>query len=135
LTDKAAKDITSLLDSERELWLDAFIMELTQPITDEEILVAALRILAALAYDGTVGCFFKREHKFNSPSAEGAQAEVLVLIPTLLKHLKQHDFYVSPPVGNVICAHAIYGSSLCYSCPTDELTARYRELPSAFTRP
>jgi hypothetical protein len=57
LTDKAAKDITSLLDSERELWFDAFIMELTQPITDEEILVAALRILAALAYDGTVGCF------------------------------------------------------------------------------
>ncbi|OAX37717.1 ARM repeat-containing protein [Rhizopogon vinicolor AM-OR11-026] len=73
LTEKAAKGLTALLDSQHE-----------------EILVAALRILAALVYDAR------------------AHAKVLDLIPVLIKHLKQHDFYISPPVGNVICAHAIY---------------------------
>lgn len=71
VTEKAAKDIIDLLCSEHE-----------------EILVAALRILAALVYD------------------ERAQAKVIGLIPVLIKHLKQHDFYTSPPVGNVICAYA-----------------------------
>lgn len=71
VTEKAAKGIINLLGSEHE-----------------EILVAALRILAALVHDAT------------------AQAKVLDLIPTLIKHLKQHDFYISPPVGNVICAYA-----------------------------
>ncbi|KAG0706276.1 armadillo-type protein [Suillus ampliporus] len=71
LTDKAANDITELLDSKHE-----------------EILVAALRILAALVHDKI------------------AQDKMLGLIPVLIKHLKQHDFYVSPPVGNVICAYA-----------------------------
>lgn len=73
LTDKAAKGITDLLGSEHE-----------------EILVAALRILAALVHDET------------------AQNKVLGLIPVLIKHLKQHDFYISPPVGNVICAYATH---------------------------
>ncbi|KAG2131659.1 hypothetical protein DEU56DRAFT_453813 [Suillus clintonianus] len=73
LTDKAAKGITDLLGSEHE-----------------EILVSALRILAALVHDET------------------AQNKVLGLIPVLIKHLKQHDFYISPPVGNVICAYATH---------------------------
>lgn len=71
VTEKAAKDIIDLLDSEHE-----------------EILVAALRILAALVHDDV------------------AQAKVLELIPTLMQRLKQHDFYISPPVGAVICAYA-----------------------------
>jgi len=56
LTEKAAKDIIALLSSERELRLDACIVALTRSIADEEILVAALRILAALVYDGMVVC-------------------------------------------------------------------------------
>ncbi|KAG1821364.1 armadillo-type protein, partial [Suillus variegatus] len=71
VTEKAVKDIIALLGSEHE-----------------EILVAALRILAALVHDDI------------------AQTMVIDLLPTLIKHLKQHDFYISPPVGNVICAYA-----------------------------
>lgn len=56
LTEKAAKGIIDLLSSERELRFDACIVALTRPIADEDILVAALRILAALVYDGMVGC-------------------------------------------------------------------------------
>jgi len=55
LTEKAAKGLTALLDSQRESILHTCLIQLTQPIADEEILVAALRILAALVYDGMAG--------------------------------------------------------------------------------
>jgi len=61
----------------------------------------------------TVGrLFLRRRWQLDSTSAERAQAKVLELIPVLIGHLKQHDFYISPPVGNVICAHAKHGNFL-----------------------
>ncbi|KAF9219898.1 ARM repeat-containing protein [Gyrodon lividus] len=89
---RAAQALAILADNKgcRPDLTDSAISELLKLLQSrrEAVVVAALRIIAALVDDSK------------------GSSMVCQLAPLIVEHLGDHDFYVSPPAAEVICAYA-----------------------------